>query len=356
MRVRFNASALAAYGLNIDDLRTTINNLNVNTPKGSIDGPTQSFTINANDQIRDPNAYRDAVIAYRNGAPVRLSAVAEVVEGGENTQLGAWMDTTPAVILNIQRQPGANVIAVVDRIKALLPQLQATLPAAIQVTPLTDRTVTIRASVEDVQFELLLAIALVVLVIFLFLRSLPATLIPSLSVPLSLVGALAVMDLWGFSLDNLSLMALTIATGFVVDDAIVVIENIARHVEEGDSPMEAALKGSREIGFTIISLTVSLLAVLIPLLFMGEVVGRLFHEFAITLAATIVISGIVSLTLVPMLCARLLRHEARRPAPPGLSNAGRRLMEGGIAVYGRTLRGVLAHQWLTLLVRSAPWC
>ncbi len=240
VRVRFNASALAAYGLNIDDLRTTINNLNVNTPKGSIDGPTQSFTINANDQIRDANAYRDAVIAYRNGAPVRLSAVAEVVEGAENTQLGAWMDTTPAVILNIQRQPGANVIAVVDRIKALLPQLQATLPAAIQVTPLTDRTVTIRASVEDVQFELLLAIALVVLVIFLFLRSLPATLIPSLSVPLSLVGALSVMDLWGFSLDNLSLMALTIATGFVVDDAIVVIENIARHVEEGDSPMEAA--------------------------------------------------------------------------------------------------------------------
>ncbi|AWN55153.1 MdtB/MuxB family multidrug efflux RND transporter permease subunit [Methylobacterium sp. 17Sr1-1] len=351
VRVRFNASALAAYGLNIDDLRTTINNLNVNTPKGSIDGPTQSFTINANDQIRDPAAYRDAVIAYRNGAPVRLSAVAEVVEGAENTQLGAWMDTTPAVILNIQRQPGANVIAVVDRIKALLPQLQATLPAAIQVTPLTDRTVTIRASVEDVQFELLLAIALVVLVIFLFLRSLPATLIPSLSVPLSLVGALAVMDLWGFSLDNLSLMALTIATGFVVDDAIVVIENIARHVEEGDSPMEAALKGSREIGFTIISLTVSLLAVLIPLLFMGEVVGRLFHEFAITLAATIVISGVVSLTLVPMLCARLLRHQPAQARAAGrIASAGRRLMEGGIAFYGRTLRGVLAWQGLTLLV------
>jgi multidrug efflux pump len=351
VRVRFNASALAAYGLNIDDLRTTINNLNVNTPKGSIDGPTQSFTINANDQIRDPGAYRDAVIAYRNGAPVRLSAVAEVVEGAENTQLGAWMDTTPAVILNIQRQPGANVIAVVDRIKALLPQLQATLPAAIQVTPLTDRTVTIRASVEDVQFELLLAIALVVLVIFLFLRSLPATLIPSLSVPLSLVGALAVMDLWGFSLDNVSLMALTIATGFVVDDAIVVIENIARHVEEGDSPMEAALKGSREIGFTIISLTVSLLAVLIPLLFMGEVVGRLFHEFAITLAATIVISGIVSLTLVPMLCARLLRHQPVQARAAGrIASAGRRLMEGGVAFYGRTLRGVLAWQGLTLLV------
>ncbi|GJD49243.1 Multidrug resistance protein MdtB [Methylobacterium crusticola] len=351
VRVRFNATALAAYGLNIDDLRTTISNLNVNTPKGTIDGPTQSFTINANDQIRDPAAYRDAVVAYRNGAPVRLSAVAEVVEGAENTKLGAWMDTTPAVIINIQRQPGANVIAVVDRIKALLPQLQATLPAAIQVTPLTDRTVTIRASVHDVQVELLLAIALVVLVIFLFLRSLPATLIPSLSVPLSLVGALAVMDLWGFSLDNLSLMALTIATGFVVDDAIVVIENIARHVEAGDSPLEAALKGSREIGFTIISLTVSLLAVLIPLLFMGEVVGRLFHEFAITLAATIVISGIVSLTLVPMLCARLLRHEPAQARAAGrLASAGRRTMDAGIALYGRTLRGVLARQGLTLLV------
>ena len=354
VRVRFNARALAAYGLNIDDLRTTITNLNVNTPKGTIDGPTQSYAINANDQIRDPKAYDSAIIAYRNGAPVMLSEVADVVEGPENTKLGAWADTTPAVILNIQRQPGANVIATVDKIKALLPQLQASLPAAVAVAPLTDRTTTIRASVEDVQFELGLAIALVVLVIFLFLRSLSATLIPSLSVPLSLVGALSVMDLYGFSLDNLSLMALTIATGFVVDDAIVVIENIARHVEAGDSPLEAALKGSREIGFTIISLTVSLIAVLIPLLFMGDVVGRLFHEFAITLAATIVISAVVSLTLVPMLCARLLKHvpeaEPRHRREGVLSRLGRRAIDGTIAAYGRALRVVLDHQGLTLLV------
>ncbi|WP_375408342.1 multidrug efflux RND transporter permease subunit [uncultured Methylobacterium sp.] len=358
VRVRFNARALAAYGLNIDDLRTTIANLNVNTPKGTIDGPTQSYAINANDQIRDPAAYNEAIIAYKNGSPVRLSDVAEVVNGPENTKLGAWMDTTPAVILNIQRQPGANVIATVDRIKALLPQLQATLPAAIVVTPLTDRTTTIRASVHDVQVELALAIGLVVLVIFLFLRSVSATIIPSLSVPLSLVGALSIMDLYGFSLDNLSLMALTIATGFVVDDAIVVIENIARHVEEGDPPFEAALKGSREIGFTIISLTVSLLAVLIPLLFMGDVIGRLFHEFAITLAATIVISGVVSLTLVPMMCARLLKQVPGKHVPAEraarregfLSRLGRRASEGTIEAYGRALRVVLAHQGLTLLV------
>ncbi|KQU27560.1 multidrug transporter [Methylobacterium sp. Leaf94] len=353
VRIRFNARALAAYGLNIDDLRTTVTNLNVNTPKGTIDGPTQSYSINANDQIRDPKAYDDAIIAYKNGAPVRLSDVADVVNGPENTKLGAWMDETPAVILNIQRQPGANVISTVDKIKALLPQLQATLPAAIGVTVLTDRTTTIRASVHDVQVELALAIGLVVLVIFLFLRSVSATLIPSLSVPLSLIGALAVMDLYGFSLDNLSLMALTIATGFVVDDAIVVIENIARHVEEGDSPLEAALKGSREIGFTIISLTVSLIAVLIPLLFMGDVVGRLFHEFAITLAATIIISAVVSLTLVPMLCARLLK--AHVPGAPDrregiVARTARRGMDGIIAAYGRMLRVVLRHQTLTLIV------
>ncbi|MHC2017664.1 MdtB/MuxB family multidrug efflux RND transporter permease subunit [Methylobacterium sp. CM6247] len=351
VRVRFNSRALAAYGLNIDDLRTTITNLNVNTPKGTIDGPTQSYAINANDQIRDPKAYEQAIIAYKNGSAVRLSDVADVVNGPENTKLGAWMDETPAVILNIQRQPGANVIATVDKIKALLPQLQGTLPAAITVTPLTDRTTTIRASVHDVQVELALAIGLVVLVIFLFLRSLSATLIPSLSVPLSLIGALSIMDLYGFSLDNLSLMALTIATGFVVDDAIVVIENIARHVEEGDSPMEAALKGSREIGFTIISLTVSLIAVLIPLLFMGDVVGRLFHEFAITLAATIVISAVVSLTLVPMLCARLLKHAPEAERREGfIARAGRRAMDGVISGYGRMLRIVLNHQGLTLVV------
>ncbi|GEO99829.1 MdtB/MuxB family multidrug efflux RND transporter permease subunit [Methylobacterium haplocladii] len=351
VRVRFNSLALAAYGLNIDDLRTTISNLNVNTPKGNIDGPTQSYTINANDQIRDPAVYSSAIIAYKNGAPVRLSDVATVVDGAENTKLGAWMDRTPAVILNIQRQPGANVIETVDKIKALLPQLQASMPAAIGVALLTDRTVTIRASVEDVQVELMLAIGLVVLVIFLFLRSFSATLIPSLSVPLSLIGTLAVMDLWGFSLDNLSLMALTIATGFVVDDAIVVIENIARHVEGGDTPLEAAMKGSREIGFTILSLTVSLIAVLIPLLFMGDVVGRLFHEFAITLAATIVISAVVSLTLVPMLCARLLKpvvHGERREGFIG--RFGRRLTEGTISAYGRALRVVLANQGLTLVV------
>lgn len=353
VRVRFNARALAAYGLNIDDLRTTITNLNVNTPKGTIDGPTQSYAINANDQIQDPKAYNEAIIAYKNGAPVRLSDVADVINGPENTKLGAWADTTPAVILNIQRQPGANVIATVDKIKALLPQLQATLPAAITVTVLTDRTTTIRASVHDVQVELALAIGLVVLVIFLFLRSLSATLIPSLSVPLSLVGSLAVMDLYGFSLDNLSLMALTIATGFVVDDAIVVIENIARHVEEGDSPLEAALKGSREIGFTIISLTVSLIAVLIPLLFMGDVVGRLFHEFAITLAATIVISAVVSLTLVPMLCARLLKHAPARELERRegfIARTARRGMDGIIDGYGRALRVVLRHQGITLLL------
>ncbi|KQP10484.1 multidrug transporter [Methylobacterium sp. Leaf99] len=356
IRVRFNARALAAYGLNIDDLRTTITNLNVNTPKGTIDGPTQSYAINANDQIRDPKAYDAAIIAYKNGAPVRLSDVADVVAGPENTKLGAWADETPAVILNIQRQPGANVIATVDKIKALLPQLQATLPAAISVGLLTDRTVTIRASVHDVQVELALAIGLVVLVIFLFLRSVSATLIPSLSVPLSLIGALAIMDLYGFSLDNLSLMALTIATGFVVDDAIVVIENIARHVEEGDPPLEAALKGSREIGFTIISLTVSLIAVLIPLLFMGDVVGRLFHEFAITLAATIVISAVVSLTLVPMLCARLLKHKPATETQRRegfIARAARRSMDGIISGYGRMLRVVLRHQGLTLVVTLA---
>jgi multidrug efflux pump len=353
VRIRFNARALAAYGLNIDDLRTTVTNLNVNTPKGTIDGPTQSYAINANDQIRDPKAYDDAIIAYKNGAPVRLSDVADVINGPENTKLGAWMDETPAVILNIQRQPGANVIATVDKIKALLPQLQATLPAAIGVTVLTDRTTTIRASVHDVQVELALAIGLVVLVIFLFLRSVSATLIPSLSVPLSLIGSLAIMDLYGFSLDNLSLMALTIATGFVVDDAIVVIENIARHVEEGDSPLEAALKGSREIGFTIISLTVSLIAVLIPLLFMGDVVGRLFHEFAITLAATIIISAVVSLTLVPMLCARLLKAHVPGKAERRegvVARTARRGMDGIIAGYGRMLRVVLRHQTLTLIV------
>jgi len=353
MRVRFNAPALAALGLNIDDLRTTIANVNVNTPKGTIDGPRQSYTIDANDQLRNAQDYADQVIAYRNGAAVRLSDVADVVRDAENTKIGAWMNATPAIILNIQRQPGANVIDVVDKIKAVLPQLEASLPAAVTVTALTDRTTTIRASVADVQVELGLAVVLVVLAIFLFLRNLPATLIPSLSVPLSLVGALAVMYFWSFSLDNLSLMALTIATGFVVDDAIVVIENIARHVEMGKPPLEAALDGAQEIGFTIISLTVSLLAVLIPLLFMADVVGRLFHEFAITLAATIVISAVISLTLVPMMCARVLR---RHESPAHEGRLGRVLRVGLDHVvdgYAAMLRRVLDHQGVTLAVAIA---
>jgi multidrug efflux pump len=349
VRVQINPRALAAYGLNIDDLRTTLGNANVNTPKGNFDGPAQATTINANDQISDPQQYLDLVIAYRNGSPVKLSDVATVVNGAENTKLGAWANRTPAVILNVQRQPGANVIQVVNTIKSLLPQLQATLPSAVDVAVLTDRTVTIRASVADVEFELGLAIALVVLVIFLFLRNVPATIIPSLSVPLSLVGTLAVMYLLGFSLDNLSLMALTVSTGFVVDDAIVMIENISRFVEAGESPLQAALKGSEQIGFTIISLTVSLIAVLIPLLFMGDVVGRLFHEFAITLAVTIVISAIVSLTLVPMMCAKLLHHrpDAARSKFDLKAESGFNWIIGR---YDRALSVVLDHQPLTLLV------
>jgi multidrug efflux pump len=349
VRVQVNPLALAAYGLNIDDLRTTLGSANVNTPKGNFDGPAQASTINANDQISSPQQYLDLVIAYRNGAPVHLKDVANVVSGAENTKLGAWANTTPAVILNVQRQPGANVIQVVDNIKTLLPQLQSTLPAAVDVAVLTDRTTTIRASVSDVEFELGLAVALVVLVIYVFLRNVPATIIPSLSVPLSLVGTLAVMYLLGFSLDNLSLMALTISTGFVVDDAIVMIENVSRYVEAGDDPMEAALKGSEQIGFTIISLTVSLIAVLIPLLFMGDVVGRLFHEFAITLSVTIVISAVVSLTLVPMMCARLVRHrpDAQRNR---FDLAAERGFNWVIDRYDHALNVVLEHQPLTLLV------
>jgi len=348
VRIHANPLALAAYAVNLDDLRTTISSLNVNTPKGNFDGPAQSFAVNANDQIRNPRDYLASIVAYRNGAPVLLSDVATVEIAPENSQLTAWMNTTPALILNIQRQPGANVIQVVDEIKNLLPQLTASLPQSIEITPLTDRTTTIRASVQDVEIELTLAVGLVVLVIFLFLRNIPATIIPSLSVPLSLVGALAIMYELDFSLDNLSLMALTVATGFVVDDAIVVIENIARYLEEGDTPLQAALKGSEQIGFTIISLTISLLAVLIPLLFMGDVVGRLFHEFAITLAATIVISAIVSLTLVPMMCAKLLRSTAAG-AKSGHASGGRffhALSRG----YGRALTVVLDHQFETLLV------
>jgi multidrug efflux pump len=349
VRIIANVLALAAYGLNIDDLRTTIANNNVNVPKGTLDGPKRSWTINANDQIQNPDEYRSIIVGYRNGNAIRLSDVAEVTKGPQNVYLAGWVNNTPGIILNIQRQPGANVIQVVDRIKELLPQLSASLPQAVEVSVLTDRTNTIRASVHDVEFELILAVVLVVLVMFLFLRSVPATVIPSLSVPLSLVGTLAVMYLAGFSLNNLSLMALTIATGFVVDDAIVMIENISRYIEQGMPPLEAALKGSGEIGFTIVSLTVSLIAVLIPLLFMGDVVGRLFHEFAITLAVTIVISAVVSLTLVPMLCAKLLRHRAASEER-GIARWANEKFQALIDLYDKGLNWVLEHQPLTLAV------
>jgi len=349
VRLQLNPQALAAYGLAIDDIRTIIANQNVNTPKGNFDGPTQASTINANDQLNSAEQYRNLIVAYRNGNPVRLTDVATIVSGPENTKLGAWANTTPAIILSVQRQPGANIIQVVDRIQTLLPQILATLPAAVDVEVMSDRTVTIRASVADVEFELTLAVVLVVIVIFVFLRTLPGTVIPSLSVPLSLVGTFGVMYLLGFSLDNLSLMALTIATGFVVDDAIVMIENIARYVEGGMDPLEASLRGSEQIGFTIISLTISLIAVLIPLLFMGAVVGRLFHEFAITLAVTIVISAVVSLTLVPMMCARLIRHHPDAERSWFDINA-ERAFNALIAQYGRALNWVLDRQPLTLLV------
>jgi len=351
-RIRANPTALAAYGLNVDDLRTTITNANVNTPKGNFDGPTRAYTINANDQITDPAMFNDVVVAYRNGAPVRMREVATIEATQENNRLAAWVNQTQAVIVNVQRQPGANVIAVVDSIKALLPTLRETLPPSFDVAVLTDRTLTIRASVHDVQIELSFAVLLVVGVIFLFLGDWRATVIPSLSVPLSLVGTLAVMYLANFSLNNLSIMALTIATGFVVDDAIVMIENIARYIEEGEDPFAAALKGSAQIAFTVVSLTVSLIAVLIPLLFMGDVVGRLFSEFAVTLSVTILISAVVSLTLVPMMCAQLLR---RRPVPEGEERRqsealGSRWFNRMIEWYDRSLVVVFRHQTLTLIV------
>jgi multidrug efflux pump len=347
VRVIANPRAMAAYGLNIDDLRTTIGNANQNGPKGTLDGPINAYTINTNDQIRNAEDYGNVVVAYKNGAPVRLKDVATLVSGAENSKLGGWMNSTKALIVNVQRQPGANVVDVVDRIHALLPALQAELPAGVDVTLLTDRTTTIRASVHDVQLELLLSVVLVVLVIWLFLRNVPATLIPSLSVPLSLIGTFAVMYLANYSLNNLSLMALTIATGFVVDDAIVMIENIARYIEAGEPPVAAALKGAGQIGFTIISLTVSLIAVLIPLLFMQDVVGRLFREFAVTLAVTILISAVVSLTLVPMMCAKLLRQ--RPHAEHGQSTSGK-WFTTVVDWYGKRLTWVLDHQTLTLWV------
>ncbi|MBB3284957.1 MdtB/MuxB family multidrug efflux RND transporter permease subunit [Mitsuaria sp. BK037] len=348
VRIQANPSTLAALGLSLDDVRSAIASANVNQAKGSFDGAQRASTIDANDQLRSAAEYQNLIIAWKNGNPLRLSDVAQIVDDAENLRLAAWADTTPGVILNVQRQPGANVIQTVDRVKALLPKLQGTLPASIDVQILADRTTTIRASVDDTEIELLLAIALVVAVIFLFLRSGSATLIPSVAVPLSLVGTFGVMYLAGFSINNLTLMALTISTGFVVDDAIVMIENIARYVEEGDSPMEAAFKGSRQIGFTIISLTVSLIAVLIPLLFMGDVVGRLFHEFAITLAVAILISAFVSLTLTPMMSARLLRPETEQKHSRLGTWFGEKF-EAMIQGYGRALDWVLDRPVLTLL-------
>ncbi|HMK30879.1 MAG TPA: efflux RND transporter permease subunit, partial [Terriglobales bacterium] len=349
VRIQANPTALASYGLSLEDLRTTLGQANVDQAKGVLDGPRQAYTIGANDQLLSSEGYKQVIVAYRNGSPVRLKDVATVVDGAENVQQAAWMNLTPAVIVNIQRQPGANIISVVDRIKKLLPRLQAALPSAVKLVVLTDRTETIRASVEDVQFEMMLTIVLVVMVIFLFLRNLQATIIPGIAVPLSLIGTFGVMYLLGYSLNNLTLMALTISTGFVVDDAIVMIENIDRFLEEGDSPLEAALKGSGQIGFTIVSLTVSLIAVLIPLLFMGDVVGRLFREFAVTLAVTILMSAVISLTLTPMMCAKLLKTK-------GAARHGRfytwseEVYDGVIRRYGSTLQWVLRHQRATLLV------
>jgi multidrug efflux pump len=352
VRIQMNPTALSSYGLTMEDVRTAIIATNVNQAKGVFDGKLQSYTIAANDQLLASRDYSPLVIAYRNGAPVQLKDVATVVDDAENVKQAAWMNNTPAVIVNIQRQPGANIIEVVDRVKKLLPTLQKSLPSAIDIKILTDRTTTIRASVEDVQFTLVLTIALVVMVMFLFVRSVAATIIPSVAVPLSLIGTFGVMYLLGYSLNNLTLMALTISTGFVVDDAIVMIENIVRYIEEGVPPLEAALKGADQIGFTIVSLTVSLIAVLIPLLFMGDIVGRLFREFAITLSVTILVSAVVSLTLTPMMCARLLKHkpEAERGRLYRISEDG---FNAVIAFYGRTLQWVLRHQTATFVVAVA---
>ena len=352
VRIQANPTALASYGLNLEDLRNAIIAANVNQAKGNFDGPRQSYQIGANDQLSSSADYQPLIVAYKNGSPIKLSAVADIVDDVENVKEAAWMNDTPAVIVNIQRQPGANIISVVDRIKQLLPQLTTTLPAAVKVQVLSDRTNTIRASVEDTKFELLLTIALVVMVIFLFLRNVAATAIPSVAVPLSLVGTFGVMYLLGYSLNNLTLMALTISTGFVVDDAIVMIENITRYVEEGEHPMRAALKGSAQIGFTIVSLTVSLIAVLIPLLFMGDIVGRLFREFAVTLAVTILVSAVVSLTLTPMMCSKLLKHRPNQQQGR-LFRATENAWETMIAWYDRTLQWVLGRQTATLLVALA---
>ena len=352
VRIQANPTALASYGLSLEELRAALGTANVNQAKGVLDGPRQAYTIGANDQLTSSKQYSEVVIAYRNGAPVRLSDIATAVDSAENVKQAAWVNATPAVIMNIQRQPGANIISVADRIKQMLPMLQSSLSSAIKVQILTDRTETIRASVKDVQFELMLTVALVVMVIFLFLRNLSATVIPSVAVPLSLVGTFGVMYLLGYSLNNLTLMALTISTGFVVDDAIVMIENIDRFLEEGDSPLQAALKGAGQIGFTIVSLTVSLIAVLIPLLFMGDIVGRLFREFAVTLSVTILVSAVVSLTLTPMMCAKLLKkHDTERQSR--FYRVSEDFYRRIIAFYGRTLKFVLQHQTTTLLVTAA---
>ena len=350
VRVQVNPNALASYGLNLEDVRTAIAAGNVNAAKGNFDGPQLSYTINSNDQLLSSQDYKPLIVTYRNNAPVRISDISHVKDGVENVNLAAWMNTTPAVIMNIQRQPGSNVLAVADSIKKLLTKIQSNLPASIKIFVLTDRTITIRASVTDVEFELLLSITLVVLVIFLFLRNLPATLIPSISVPLSLVGTFGAMYLLGFSLNNLTLMALTIAAGFVVDDAIVMIENISRYLEQGESPMEAALKGAGQIGFTIMSLTVSLIAVLIPLLFMTDLIGRLFREFALTLAVAILISAFVSLTLTPMLCSRLLKRHNKSKKISKFEQASEDTQKRFTERYGSALRWVLEHQPLTLII------
>jgi multidrug efflux pump len=352
VRIQVNPATLATYGISLEELRTALVSASVNAAKGTLDGEAQNYQINSNDQLLAGDDYRDVIVAYKNGAPVTLSDVSQISDGVENIRLAGWMNQTPAVILNIQRQPGANTIAVVKSIEDLLPQLQANLPVSVKLTVLTDRTTTIRASVNDVEFELVLTIGLVVMVIFVFLRNLYATIIPAIAIPISLIGALAVMYLLGYSLNNLTLMALTISTGFVVDDAIVMIENISRYLEQGLRPLEAALKGAEQIGFTIISLTISLIAVLIPLLLMGDIVGRLFREFAITLAVTILISAAVSLTLTPMMSARLLRHKPE-PEQGAFYRWSERMFETLIAQYSRTLQWILRHEISTLLVAAA---
>lgn len=346
VRIRVNPDALASYGLSLADVRSLITSSNVNQPKGNFDGPTRVSMLDANDQLKTPEEYAELILAYEDGATLRLKDVADIIDGAENERLAAWANESQAVLLNIQRQPGANVIEVVERIQAILPEVTASMPAGLDVVVLTDRTQTIRAAITDVQHELLMATFLVVMVTFVFLKRLSATIIPSIAVPLSLIGTFAVMHLAGFSLNNLTLMALTIATGFVVDDAIVMLENIARHVEEGETPLQAALKGAKQIGFTLISLTLSLIAVLIPLLFMQDVVGRLFREFAITLAVAIMISLVVSLTLTPMMCAKLLKPAAVEKSKPDW-------VERLIGGYARWLTWVLGHQTLTLLVAVA---